>query len=80
MAVPLAGMILADFGAEVVKVEPPGGEFARGCAGFEMWNRGKASAVADLRADDERQRVIQLATCAGGSGDVWCRVRAAFAA
>ncbi|HZT66459.1 MAG TPA: CoA transferase [Acidimicrobiales bacterium] len=47
VAAPLAGMLLADFGAEVVKVEPLGGDPERGTPAFEVFNRGKASVVID---------------------------------
>lgn len=59
----LAGMILADYGAHVVKVEPPGGDRLRKLhpAGFQVWNRGKESLVANLRHDDGRARVRELA-------------------
>ncbi len=49
MAGPMAAMVLADYGADVVKVEPPGGDWARGTLrGFHMWNRGKRSIALDL--------------------------------
>lgn len=44
---PVVGMFLADFGAEVIKVEPPAGDPARSLPGFAAWNRGKKSVVAD---------------------------------
>ncbi|MDR1999636.1 MAG: CoA transferase [Frankiaceae bacterium] len=44
---PIVGMFLADFGAEVVKVETPAGDHARALAGFAMWNRGKQGVVVD---------------------------------
>lgn len=47
----LAAMLLADFGATVVKVEPPGGDPARDEPGFPFWNRGKRSVVLDRAAD-----------------------------
>ena len=47
IAGPLVGMFLADFGAEVIKIEPPGGDPTRESPGFSMWNRGKKSAVVD---------------------------------
>jgi crotonobetainyl-CoA:carnitine CoA-transferase CaiB-like acyl-CoA transferase len=42
------GMLLADQGAEVVKIEPPGGDPLRGHPVFSVWNRGKKSVVLDL--------------------------------
>ncbi|HEY3673167.1 MAG TPA: CoA transferase [Acidimicrobiia bacterium] len=48
IAGPVAGMLLADHGADVVKVEPPGGVRFRGSAGYATWLRGRRSAVLDL--------------------------------
>ena len=47
----MAGMVLADAGARVIKVEPPEGDGLREQhpSGFLVWNRGKESLVADLR-------------------------------
>jgi crotonobetainyl-CoA:carnitine CoA-transferase CaiB-like acyl-CoA transferase len=59
-AVSLAGLIFADFGADVVKVEPPRGDFARGSRGFEMWNRGKDSVVLDLASAEGRDAAYEL--------------------
>lgn len=47
----MAGTVLADFGAEVIKVERPGGDPLRGHPGFQFWNRGKHSRVIDLTDD-----------------------------
>ena len=46
----MAGMILADAGARVIKIEPPRGDGLRQRlpSGFLVWNRGKESVVADL--------------------------------
>jgi crotonobetainyl-CoA:carnitine CoA-transferase CaiB-like acyl-CoA transferase len=44
----MAAMLLADFGAEVIKVEPPGGDRLRDAPGYMTWNRGKARVVLDL--------------------------------
>ena len=56
VAAPLCSRRLADFGARVVKIEPPEGDFARrydrvvrGQSAYFVWlNRGKESAVLDL--------------------------------
>ena len=57
---PLCSMVMADNGAEVVKVEPPGGDPARHAAGFQMWNRGKRSVVLDLDDDEGVARLHAL--------------------
>ena len=49
---PLLGMLLADQGADVVKVERPGGDPARSQPAFATWNRGKRSVELDLKSDD----------------------------
>ena len=50
-AASFAGMLLADNGARVVKIEPPDGDGFRAAlpSGFLVWNRGKESRVVDLR-------------------------------
>jgi crotonobetainyl-CoA:carnitine CoA-transferase CaiB-like acyl-CoA transferase len=64
VAGPAAGGILADWGAEVIKVEPPGGDpfrrlFANlaglrapGSPPFDLDNRGKRSVILDLTTDE----------------------------
>ncbi|WP_421837647.1 CoA transferase [Novosphingobium sp.] len=47
-AVQVAGLMLSALGAEVLKIERPGGDPARGQARFANWNRGKRSLVLDL--------------------------------
>lgn len=47
IAGPIVGMFMADFGAQVVKVELPGGDPARRTPGFSMWNRGKKSVIVN---------------------------------
>jgi crotonobetainyl-CoA:carnitine CoA-transferase CaiB-like acyl-CoA transferase len=59
-SISVAGMALADAGAEVVIVEPPGGSPLRGQAAFSMWARGKQSVVADLASEAGRERVGSL--------------------
>ena len=46
---PLLGMLLSDQGADVIKVERPGGDPARSEPAFATWNRGKRSVVIDLK-------------------------------
>src|ERR1700726_2169363 len=61
---PMAGMLLADHGASVAKIEPPGGDPFRSLSGYQVWQRGKRSAVIDLKADDQRERFLGLAESA----------------
>ena len=57
---PRGGMLLSDLGAEVIKIEPPGGEetrrhppMVRGqSVYFTVYNRGKKSMCLDLRHPD----------------------------
>ena len=46
----VATMILADFGADVVKVEPPGGDPWADHPAWAFWNRGKRRVTVDLKA------------------------------
>jgi len=48
MAAQVAGLMLSEPGADVLKIERPGGEPARGSAHFANWNRGKRSLELDL--------------------------------
>lgn len=59
---PWATAQLAAFGAEVIKIEPPGGEPLRTMnpAMFGLLNRGKQSRVLDLRQDADRQALLAL--------------------
>ena len=52
IAAPFATMLLADHGAEVVKLEPPGGDPYRSEPGFQTFNRGKHSIVVDDPYDE----------------------------
>ena len=60
IAGPITGMLLADHGADVVKVEPPGGDPFRGTAGYDVWLRGRRSVALDLK-DDRRPRTVPRA-------------------
>jgi crotonobetainyl-CoA:carnitine CoA-transferase CaiB-like acyl-CoA transferase len=62
---PTCGMILAQLGAEVIKVEPPTGDKTRmlggmGTAFFPLFNRGKRSVVLDFERDDDRETMHRL--------------------
>jgi crotonobetainyl-CoA:carnitine CoA-transferase CaiB-like acyl-CoA transferase len=48
LAVQVCGLLLSELGADVLKIEPPGGDAGRGSAGFANWNRGKRSLELDL--------------------------------
>ena len=52
MAVQVAGLMLAELGADVLKIERPSGDPSRGTAPFANWNRGKRSLVLDLDASE----------------------------
>lgn len=54
MAGPLATMWLCDYGAEVIRVEPPGGDPWWVEPGSLLWNRGKKSVTLDLKGPDGR--------------------------
>ena len=59
---PFATVILADLGADVIKVEPPGGEYARQMPVemFRMANRNKRSIVIDLKSDGADEVIARL--------------------
>ena len=61
VAAPLAATIFADLGAEVVKVERPGGDPQRADpARFAAWNRGKRSVELDLRSSHGHRAALDL--------------------
>jgi len=51
VAGPMAAMFLGDFEAEVVKVEPPGGERLKDHPGYHAWNRNKHVLTLDLQTE-----------------------------
>ena len=78
MAAPGAGSILSDWGAEVIKVEPPGGDPIRKFFAtigtdykdnpvFDFDNRGKKSIAIDTRTDEGNALLRELA----GDADVF---------
>jgi crotonobetainyl-CoA:carnitine CoA-transferase CaiB-like acyl-CoA transferase len=58
---PYAAMLLAEQGAEVIKVERPGGDPCRGDTGFMVWNRSKKGITLDLKQEDGRKIAQELA-------------------
>ena len=62
---PTCGMILADLGAEVIKIEPPGGDKTRNLPGlgigfFRSFHRNKKSVVLDINTLEGRATVEEL--------------------
>ncbi|OBY31811.1 CoA-transferase [Mycolicibacter kumamotonensis] len=62
LAGPYATMLLADLGAEVIKIEPPGGEISRqvGPSYFASLNRNKRSVQLDLQSAEGQARLGEL--------------------
>jgi crotonobetainyl-CoA:carnitine CoA-transferase CaiB-like acyl-CoA transferase len=71
----MCGRYLADLGADVIRVEPPGGAASRAAAplhdgvslSFAVNNAGKRSVVADLASAEGRDRLLRLLDGA----DIW---------
>lgn len=61
IAGPLTTMMLSDHGAEVIKVEPPGGDPFCTYPGYRVWNRGKKSMILDLKRREDQARLRFLA-------------------
>ena len=57
----VAGMVFADYGADVLMIEPPDGSRLRQVPAFAMWSRGKRSMCLDLTTTAGRDRVHELA-------------------
>lgn len=62
---PAAGLVLADLGAEVIKVEPIGGDKTRrlqgsGAGYFPMYNRNKKSLAIDLKSEEGKAVALAL--------------------
>ncbi len=60
IAGPVGVLLLAELGADVVKVEPPGGDPFRAQPGYHVWNRSRRSLVLDLKADEGRAVFLRL--------------------
>ena len=79
LAGPFAAMLLADMGADVIKVEPPQGEMTRYqgpwtrddkerfySGNYSMRNRNKRSICLDLTTDDDREVFLRLVETSDG--------------
>lgn len=71
IAAPSAALLLADYGADVLKLEPPSGDLCRKLRSaaavslaespvFVGYNRGKRIAQVDIRTDAGREQVLEL--------------------
>jgi crotonobetainyl-CoA:carnitine CoA-transferase CaiB-like acyl-CoA transferase len=60
MAGSVSAMQLHQGGAEVIKIEPPGGGQGRGAPGFAVWNRGKKSVALDSATAEGRAGLDRL--------------------
>ncbi len=58
---PMVTMLLADHGAAVTRIESPHGDPFAGQLGYHVWNRGKRSAVLDLKDAADRDAFLALA-------------------
>ena len=70
---PTCGMVLADLGADVIKIEPPGGDSTRrllgsGAGFFALFNRNKKSVALDLQTPQGMEVALKLIATA----DVVC--------
>lgn len=57
---PFAAMLLADLGADVVRVDRPGGGGLAVDPAYDITNRGKRSVLLDLKSADGPARVLDL--------------------
>ena len=62
---PVCGLMLADLGADVIKVEPPGGDKTRylkgsGAGYFPMYNRNKRSICLDVKSEPGKAAALRL--------------------
>jgi len=59
---PFAAMMLADMGADVIRLERTGPGGGLGSGSWNVTNRGRPSVAVDLKHEDARQLVVRLAT------------------
>src|SRR5579864_6266897 len=60
VAGPMTAMLLGDNGADVIRIESPGGDqFVS--SGYQVWQRGKRNAVLDLTRPPDRDVFMEIA-------------------
>jgi crotonobetainyl-CoA:carnitine CoA-transferase CaiB-like acyl-CoA transferase len=64
IAGPLGVLLLAEQGADVIKVEPPGGDPFRAYEGYRCWGRSRRSVVLDLKTAEGADGFLALAATA----------------
>src|SRR3984885_11159133 len=74
---PTAGLILADLGADVIKIEPAEGDATRRLPGFAAgffpaFNRNKRSLALDLKSDQGRALLHRLPRAAPPGRGGYC--------
>jgi len=62
---PAAGLVLADLGADIIRIEPASGDSTRelpgsGAGYYPMYNRNKRSLCVDLKSDAGKKLVLRL--------------------
>ncbi len=62
IAGPMSGMLFADHGARVIKIEQPGGDPFSGSPGYRTWMRGRERAEIDLTTEAGRNALHRLAS------------------
>ena len=63
IAGPLGVLLLAEQGAQVLKVEPPGGDPMRSMPGSAVWHRSRRSVTLDLDDEEGRAEFDDLLSC-----------------
>jgi crotonobetainyl-CoA:carnitine CoA-transferase CaiB-like acyl-CoA transferase len=73
IAGPRAGGIFADYGADVIRVEPTGGDPWRGdlAVPYSVFNRGKRSVCIDLKTSEGREEMFELLATADVFLESW---------
>lgn len=59
-AAAIATMFLADYGADVVRIDPPGGVARHSQTAYQAWDRGKRSVILDLSTPDAATELRRL--------------------